>query len=70
MKVKRFIYNSFTGYICDNLTGKYYRNLSDIEKLLNEESDKANKIAEMYYDLKYGEKWVLLRQLRNIVYVL
>ena len=56
MKVKRFIYNSFTGYICDNLTGKYYRNLSDIEKLLNEESDKANKIAEMYYDLKYGEK--------------
>lgn len=56
MKVKRFTYNSFTGYIYDNLTGKYYRNLSDIEKLLNNESDKVDKIAEMYYELKYGEK--------------
>ena len=38
----------------DDLTGKIYSTYRDFAKILNDENDRANRIAEEYYDLKYS----------------
>lgn len=42
------------GFIIDDLTGKQYNNLRDICKLLNDVNDRADRNAELYYELKRG----------------
>lgn len=49
---KRFRYSATTGYITDDLTGKQYQTLSSLCRLLNEVSDRGDRNAEEYYDLK------------------
>ena len=53
---KRFIYNSTSQRILDDLTGKTYEGNKKICDLLNQISEKSDKIAEKYYDLLYSEK--------------
>ena len=38
--------------IFDNLTGKWYYKLSDLCKLLNQVNRRADRNAELYYNLK------------------
>lgn len=38
----------------DDLTGKIYTTHRELAKALNDESDRADRIAEEYYDLKYS----------------
>lgn len=49
---KRFEYRKFTDTIYDNLTGKHHRTKRDIVKLLNQVDDRANRNAELYWDLR------------------
>ena len=53
---KRFIYNRTSQRITDNLTGKTYEGNRKICDLLNQISDKSDRIAEKYYDLLYSKK--------------
>lgn len=47
--MKRF--NVQNGFIIDDLTGKEYNNLRDICKLLNNMNERADRNAQLYYDL-------------------
>lgn len=55
---KRFQYNSTSGMILDDLTGKRYYGNNEVCKLLNEVSDHGDYIAEKYIDLSFKYKKV------------
>ena len=55
MDEKRFKYYATSQMIIDNLTGKHYHGNKQVCDLLNDENDRADRIAEKYYDLLYGE---------------
>lgn len=63
---KRFEFNSFNQDIYDNLTGKRYHTLSKITRLLNQESDRADKNAERFDD--YLEYEHIAKRVQNIMY--
>ena len=50
MMDKRFHYYPFSGEIIDEVTGKHYYGSGEICKLLNQESDRADRNAELLYD--------------------
>lgn len=50
MMDKRFHYYPFSGEIIDEVTGKHYYGNGEICKLLNQESDRADRNAEMNTD--------------------
>ena len=49
---KRFKLFAQSQYIKDDLTGKLYSRLNEITKLLNETSDKSDKLAEELYHFR------------------
>ena len=57
MVEKRFKYYSTSQMIVDDLTGYSYYGNDKICKLLNQESDRADKIAEKYFDLLFNTSY-------------
>ena len=51
--MKRFSFNRSIGMVYDDLTGRYVAGDEDTTALLNRVSDRADRNAELYWDLYY-----------------
>ena len=58
MKSKRFEKIKGLG-IVDNFTGELLQTLTDMERVLNKVNERADKNAELYWELKNEHKWTV-----------